>query len=347
MMNKRKKGWYNLLGAICFTFVILLGSCTEGQASHEKKETGGDTEISGESPFDAERAFEHIAKQVGFGPRVPNTEGHRACRAYFIEELKARGLQVQTQDVQLTAFDGTKLEVSNIIAEYAPERSERMLLFAHWDTRLWADYDPDPTKCDQPILGADDGASGPGILLEIARLLEEVGLQHIGVDIIFFDAEDYGLPHHKDVVYKGNGEETWALGTQYWTRNLHREGYAPRYGVLLDMVGSEGATFYRESFSQKAAGKEVTKVWQIAQQLGYEQFFINKMGAPITDDHYFIIKNLRIPCLDIINYDPSRRPTGFGKHWHTHQDNLEVISTSTLQAVGSTLWALLLHEDTL
>lgn len=323
------------------TTALVLTSCHEDKKGSEK-EKESTKEVVEPSPFIADNAYKHIEQQVNFGPRVPNSDAHKACSAYLIDELKKQSLEVHEQEMVLTAYDGTLLNAVNIIGSYRPELERRIMIFAHWDTRPVADHDDNPSMTKKPIDGADDGASGPGVMLELARLLNIVGLNNIGVDLIFFDAEDYGVPVGVD--YKGNSEETWALGTQYWTRNLHKEGYAPEFGILLDMVGAEDATFYREYFSQESAGTYVTKIWQVAEERGLQKFFVNKMGGAITDDHFFVIKNLRIPCVDIINYDPNT-VNGFGEHWHTHNDNIERISVETLQAVGETVWQVLLDLD--
>lgn len=309
-------------------------------SSCEKKETGEKTETvtSTQSPFSADSAYLHIERQVAFGPRVPGTPGHKATSAYLASELERYGMKVTLQEMTLTAYDGTALESVNLIASHNPGAEKRVLLFAHWDTRPIADHDPNTSRRSEPIPGADDGASGVGVLLETARLLNTEGLKNIGVDIILFDAEDYGAP--QDAGYEGDSEETWALGTQYWTRNPIPPGYKADFGILLDMVGAKGAAFYREYYSQESAGRFVSMIWDKARRLGHGKFFRNEMGGSVTDDHIFIIRNLRIPCVDIINYDPNT-PTGFGSHWHTHGDNLDNISKETLKAVGETVWAVL------
>ena len=324
---------------------LLAALALSASAASCEKKTGEETaQIThpAETPFSADSAFAHIRRQVGFGPRVPNTESHRRTAEYLASELGRYGLSVVRQEMTLTAYDGTRLEAVNIIASHNPAAKRRVLLFAHWDTRPVADYDPDPAKRELPIEGADDGASGVGVLLETARLLGERGFQNIGVDIALFDAEDYGAPRSSG--YEGNTEETWALGTQYWTKHPVPEDYRADFGILLDMVGARGAAFYREYYSQESAGRYVTKVWEKARSLGYGKFFRNEMGGAVTDDHTFVIRNLRIPCVDIINYDPDTE-TGFGTYWHTHGDNLDNISAETLHAVGATLWAVLEDYD--
>lgn len=329
--------YINIGMIIALGWMLILSSC--GKKSNKGQENSSEVEAS---PFVAENAYKHIEAQVSFGPRVPNSEGHKACSSYIISELKKQSIEVHEQRMELIAYDDTKLDALNIIGSYRPQATRRIMLFAHWDTRPLADRDINRDLRSKPIDGADDGASGPGVMLEIARLLNTIGLENVGVDLFFFDAEDYGVPHN--IPYEGDSEETWALGTQYWTRNLYPIDYDPEFGVLLDMVGAKGATFYREYFSQESAGSYVTKIWQIAKNRGHERFFINKMGGAVTDDHYFIIKNLRIPCVDIINFDPNTSQ-GFGSYWHTHEDNLENIDLETLQAVGETIWQLLVDFD--
>lgn len=331
----------NLLPALILSllFLSLSASSCEG-----KKESNTETETAAEpatkSPFSSDSALLHIRRQVDFGPRVPNSPAHQATRDYLVDCLNRYGLAVRTQEMTLTAYDGTKLDATNIIASHNPEAERRVLLFAHWDTRPFADHDPDTKRRHDPIDGADDGASGVGVLLEIARLLQAQPLKEIGVDIALFDAEDYGAPSG----YEGDSEKTWALGTQYWTEHPVPEGYRAEFGILLDMVGAKNATFYREYYSQEAAGRFVTMIWDKARDLGHGKFFPNAMGGAVTDDHTFVIRNLRIPSVDIINYDP-RSENGFGTYWHTHRDTIENISTETLQAVGDTVWAVLVDYD--
>lgn len=321
---------------------LLLSAASCGKTNNKQSNSNNETEMKQSlppSPFSADNAYEHIAKQVSFGPRVPNSEGHKATAEYIIHQMEQLGLQVTRQMMKLTAYDGTELNAINIIASYHPEREKRVMIFAHWDTRPFADHDSNIMRQRQPILGADDGASGPAVMIELARVISEKGIDNYGIDFIFFDAEDYGLPVW-ETNYDGNREETWALGTQYWTKNLHQEDYRADFGILLDMVGAKDATFLREYFSQESAGKLVTRIWQTASQLGHSKYFINKMGGAITDDHYFVINNLRIPCVDIINYSDD-----FGSHWHTHDDNMDIISKETLQAVGETVWQVLVDYD--
>lgn len=284
--------------------------------------------------FNADSAYRYVAEQVAFGPRVPNTAGHKACGDYLASELKRHGAQVYEQEALLTAYDNTGLQSRNIIGSFDPDNTKRILLFAHWDTRPYSDHDPDPAKHRTPLDGADDGASGVGALLEIARQLGQKS-PGVGVDIIFFDAEDYGVPEFARSQYRDT-DNSWCLGSQFWAKNPHVPGYKADFGILLDMVGTKNAVFYKEFTSMRYAARYVDEVWKTARDLGYGKYFINAEGGGVTDDHEFVIKGRNIPCLDIINYDPQSEK-GFGDHWHTQKDNLDNISRETLKAVGQTV----------
>lgn len=275
--------------------------------------------------FDADSAYSYLSRQVEFGPRVPNTEAHRNAGDWLVSELKRHGAKVTEQRADLMAFDGTVLKARNIFGQYNPESKDRILLLAHWDSRPWADNDPDPAKRKQPVDGANDGASGVAVLLEIARQLHREGYDK-GIDILFVDAEDWGTD---------GDDESWALGTRYFASHLPVKGYAPRLGILLDMVGGEGATFCREYFSERSAPTETERIWQIATASGYGDIFLNRMGTAVMDDHVELIR-AGIPAIDIIEYHPDGE-SGFNPRWHTASDNLQGISKTTLEAVGKTL----------
>ena len=275
--------------------------------------------------FNADSAYSFIQKQVDFGPRVPNTEAHKAAGNWLSDKLRGYGLNVIEQKANLKAFDGTMLNARNIFAQYNPDKKERVLLLAHWDCRPWADMDPDPAKKESPIDGANDGASGVGVLLEIARQLSQNKLDK-GVDILLVDAEDWGTE---------GDDDSWALGTKYFAENPPVKGYSPVYAVLLDMVGGENAIFCREYFSEKAAPSLAEKIWQTAASLGYGNLFLNRLGSAVLDDHVQLIR-AGIPAIDIIEYNPESE-NGFNAHWHTASDNMDGISKKTLEAVGNTL----------
>lgn len=280
--------------------------------------------------FDGDSAYHYAAVQCAFGPRVPNTDAHVACGDWLAAELRRHGAQVTEQHADLKAFDGTMLKARNIIGEFYPEKTNRILLVAHWDCRPWADNDPDRKKQREPVPGANDGASGVAVLLEVARVLS-ANEPEAGIDILFIDAEDWG---------GSEDEDSWALGTQYWTANPHRKGYRyPSFGILLDMVGDRDAVFMREYFSTTYAEGVVDRIWQTARSLGYGDKFSDYPGAAMTDDHVYLIR-AGIPCVDIID---QRRdtPTGFCPQWHTTDDTMRHINAGTLEAVGQTVVTML------
>lgn len=282
--------------------------------------------------FNADSAYAFVEKQLSFGPRVPNSEGHKKCGDYLISQLKTYGAEVIVQEAKVMAYTGASLRIRNIIARYNPEKTNRVVLFAHWDTRPFSDMDPVNDK--DPVPGADDGASGVAVLLEIARNIQTTQPQ-VGIDLIFLDGEDYGNA--------GGEPETYCLGTQYWAKNPPIPGYMPKYGILLDMVGARGAMFCKEAYSRQYASSVVENIWNTAAQLGYANYFISKDSDPLTDDHVFINTLAKIPTADIINYN--RDTGGFGSHWHTQDDNISIIDKNTLKAVGQTVTQVIYNEQ--
>jgi len=188
-------------------------------------------------------------------------------------------------------------------------------------------------------MGANDAASGVGVLMEVARQLGKQSPE-VGVDLIFLDSEDYGTPEF----YKGpQNEDSWCLGTQYWAKNPHVPGYHARFGVLLDMVGAPGATFYKEQESLDFASGIVDKVWNKAREYGFSSYFVEATGGSITDDHIYINKIAGIPCIDIIQFDPQSK-SGFGTYWHTTHDTMDNVDRKTLMVVGQTLLGVIYSE---
>ena len=312
-------------------FAAAMISCSQNPSSSSAKVESQPVKQQNVPAFDADSAWVFVENQVKFGPRVPNSEAHVACGNYLTSELKRFGAQVYEQEATLTAYNGTQLKAKNIIGSFNPENSKRVLLFAHWDSRPYADHDKDPANHKKPIDGADDGASGVGVLLEMARQFS-IKSPAIGIDIIFFDAEDYGTPEF----VKEYKENTWCLGAQFWAKNPHVKGYKADFGILLDMVGAKNASFFKEATSMRYAPQIVELVWSTARDLGYGKFFINAEGGAITDDHQYVILGRNIPCIDIIYTDPES-DNGFGPHWHTQNDTMDNIDRETLKAVGQTV----------
>jgi len=320
---------------------ILLVSCALFSCSNEapKKNKTAPKKTVEIPSFNEDSAFDFIAKQVAFGPRVPNTSGHDACAEYLIETLNAYCDTVIVQEAQLTAFDGTVLDSKNIIASFKPKRAKRLMLCAHWDTRPFADQDDENQNI--AIDGANDGGSGVGVLLEIARQFA-MKKPDIGVDIILFDSEDYGQPNESEFPRM---EHSYCLGSQYWSQNLHKPNYFAKYGILLDMVGGKDAVFTQELASVTFAPQAVKKVWNTAASLGYGNHFQFQKTQLIIDDHLYI-NNLaqgRVPTIDIIEHDASTE-SNFYEHWHTHNDNLDNIDKNTLKAVGQTVMQVVYNE---
>ena len=285
--------------------------------------------------FNGDSAYIYVAKQVAFGPRVPNTNAHKVTKNWLSDQLKKHGASLIEQDFKAKAYTGTTLNGTNIIGQFNTNAKTRILLAAHWDSRHISDNDPDISKRNLPVDAADDGASGVGILLEVARLLGQNPID-IGVDIIFFDVEDHGEGGT-------NNTASWGLGSQHWSRNIHMSRYKPKYGILLDMVGAKNPRFRKEGYSMQYAPKVVNKVWKLAKEMGKGNYFSNEIGGSITDDHLWVNEIARIPMIDIINMPNNANPV-FVKHWHTTNDNMDNINKRTLGAVGQVLIAVIYNE---
>lgn len=309
--------------------MLALISCGAKRGGNESTAANTDAPQRSEVPaFDADSAYAYLKVQVDMGPRVPNTEAHRLCGDWLAAELKRHGAEVTVMPFQATTFDGTRLNARNIFGSFNPSEADRTLLLAHYDCRPWADQDPDPAKRRQPVDGANDGASGTAVLLELAR---QFGAENPGkgIDILFVDAEDWGTD---------GDEDSWALGARHYAEGVSNGSLpvktaAPSRAILVDMVGGKDATFPVEYFSQQAAPQLVSQVWSAAKVAGEGALFPDTYGGGVTDDHVQLI-NQGIPAIDIIEYHPE---SGFNPNWHTTTDNLDNISVSTLRSVGRTL----------
>jgi len=283
--------------------------------------------------FSADSAYAYTKAQVDMGARVPGTPAHRQCLDYLTAQLERFGLETTVEKGTMPDYLGKPQTICNVVGAYRPDlKQNRVILCAHWDCRPWCDHDPDPANHHSPVLGANDGASGTGVSLEIARQLQ-IQQPERGIDIILFDAEDMGTPDW----YEGSAnEESWCLGSQLWAaENADRKGeYA--YGVLLDMIGAPDAVFTKEYFSLQYGAQVIDHVWKTAGRLGFSRWFLYKNGGAVTDDHYYINTLAGIPCIDIIHYEP-RHGTGFPDYWHTMNDDMTHVSKATLDAVGKTV----------
>lgn len=326
--------------------ILLLASC--GGEKEQKKTVETPAKVVNVPAFNADSAFYFVQKQVDFGPRVPNTAAHRKTGDYLIDQFKKYGATVIAQEFTTTTFDNQRVSLRNIIASFNPEKQKRILLASHWDTRPFADKDSD--KPNAAFDGANDGGSGVGVLLEIARVMSSSSAPDVGVDIILFDGEDWGddggewgRKYDKKLARNlpKRYTEWWCLGSQYWSKNKHKSNYSAYFGILLDMVGGKNALFAKEGYSLEYAPSVVDKVWRAGSHLGFSYVFINQNTGGITDDHVFVNENAKIPMIDIISFDPG---SGFGDFHHTQKDNMSIISKETLEAVGKTLLYVIYYE---
>ena len=267
--------------------------------------------------FNAQKAFAELVKQCDIGPRYPGSEGQIKCRDYLVTTLSRYADKVTTQPFPVTFGRPAKtVEAYNVIAHFLPDKEERILLCAHWDTRPWADKDPDPRKRETPILGANDGASGVAVLLEVARLLHAQP-PDVGVDIVLFDGEDAGTE---------GSMQSWAQGSAYYARHL-----APKdrqvMGVLVDMIGDADLEILQEYNSKAYARPVVDRVWAIAKELGCTAFK-PLTGSSIMHDHIPLLQ-VGVPCIDLIDLDYPP--------WHTTADTPDKCSPASLDQVGRVL----------
>jgi glutaminyl-peptide cyclotransferase len=274
--------------------------------------------------FNGENAFSYLQKQCEFGPRVPGSETAKQCLQFIKLELVKFTEHVVEQKFQY--YDKIReknLLMTNLLASFNPEKKQRVFLAAHWDSRPTADRDPNMENQIKPIIGANDGASGVAVLLEIARNLKKKP-PSVGIDLILFDGEDYGREGHL---------EEYFLGSRYFAEQAGN--YRPKYGILLDMVGDAQLSIPIEGYSQQYLPHIVDKIWQTAESLGYFQFE-RRVGEYINDDHRMLIDK-GIPCIDIIDFDYS--------YWHTMADTPDKCTPQSLEAVGTVVLHVIYNEE--
>ena len=320
---------------IFLSFLLLLSVALTGCKNQNQASAGQDTDTIAvtQVQFDADSAYASVVAQCDFGPRVPGSAAHDRCGDYIVARFKALGLSVSEQRTDQKAWDDKVLHTRNIIAAYRPELADRIIICTHWESRPWADADPDSSLHRQPVMAANDGASGVAVMLEVARKLEELKPE-LGIDFICFDSEDYGMPYWAETDDVADGSD-WCLGSQYWAAHPHVPGYKARFGILLDMVGGRDARFCFEGISMRYASEVMVHVWDAAGRAGASQLFLAEQGGYAQDDHVPMNEVAGIPTIDIIPYVEGEHT--FGATWHTTQDTPENISRETLKGVGQTL----------
>ena len=334
-----------LVPLVVFLFLnLFISSCGGSTSSTENKNPNSKSLVAAPA-FDAQKAYDFVQTQVNFGPRVPNTQAHKATSVWLKEQFEAFGAKVYMQEFTSPSYDGKQLELVNVIASFNPDAKKRILLAAHWDTRPFADQDLSDKNAS--LDGANDGGSGVGVLLEVARVIGSGEGPEVGVDIILFDGEDGGehAELSEEVPLQAGLDKWWCLGSQYWSKNKHKSNYSAYYGVLLDMVGAPDATFYFDDVSQANAARVQQKVWDRGAQLGYADYFKPKLGFNnILDDHLYVNKLARIPMIDILDHRPGGENREFTPAWHRQSDNMDNIDKKTLGVVGEVLLSLLYNE---
>jgi len=253
--------------------------------------------------FDGERAYSHVQTQVAFGPRISGTEGHTLTQEWIRGEMVNVGWQVEVQETEALGHP-----IQNIVAKRG-DGEPQIIIGAHYDTRMFADNDPNPANHTQPVPGANDGASGVAVLVELARVLPE---NTVPVWLVFFDAEDNGYIEGWD----------WILGSKEFVKN---NDVHPRAVVIIDMIGDANLNIYKENYSDKRLTNEI---WSVAQSIENDMIFISKYKHSMVDDHRpFLEAGIR--AIDIIDFDYP--------YWHTVEDTPDKVSAGSLQAVGETL----------
>ncbi len=275
--------------------------------------------------IDGHAALRYVETQVGFGPRIPGTEGHRRTSAWLDGLLRARADSVVVQSWIHVSRTGDSLPMKNLVARFNPAATRRLLFLAHWDTRPVADADTG-SRAKQPIPGANDGGSGVAVLLAMADALRKAP-STIGVDLLFVDGEDFGVfSEEVDVL----------IGSKYYAKH-QLAGPPPEYAVLLDMVGGKGAVFRKEGYSLTGAPNVVDLIWSTASRIGRSNYFLNETGGSITDDH-IPLQQAGLKAVDVI--------AEFGggttfPYWHTVGDTVDKLAAETLAAVGDVMMAVI------
>ena len=305
----------------------MLAGCKNNGPKPAPAATGIDYSQVAIPVFDADSAYSYVEAQLSFGNRTPGSKGWEQCAHWLEQQLGRHCDTVIVQPFKATLWDGTTVPGRNIVGSLNPSAQKRVLLAAHWDSRMWADHDPDDANHRRPVPGANDGASGAAVLLEMARAMSQMP-PSVGVDFMLFDVEDQGQPEWADT-YEDN---TWCKGSQHWAQNRHLPYYTAVYGVLFDMVGTAEPRFTKEQVSRHYAPGLTDKLWNTAAALGYSNIFVSQNTDPILDDHLYVNQIAGIPMVDIVQNSGN---TSFFPHWHTTTDNLDNVSAESLRIVAT------------
>ena len=320
--------------------LLLFFACSSNNESPATAENAGSSENNGSltgaidysqtviPEFSADSAYAFVEKQLSFGNRIPGSKGWEKCAAWLTAQMRRFCDTVIVQDFKAVLWNSDAVPGKNIIAQINPKAGQRILLAAHWDSRQWADHDPSDANHQKPVPGANDGASGAALLMEMARIMSSMP-PSVGVDFIFFDVEDQGAPEGTVI----RDQNDWCLGSQHWANNRHMPSYVSYiYGILFDMVGTHNPRFTKEGISRYFAPGLTDKLWNVAASLGYDQIFVNEATPEILDDHYYVNNIAHIPTIDIVQNNSN---TSFFEHWHTVSDDIRSINKETLGIVAT------------
>lgn len=314
---------------LIFLLSLVLVSCSKKQATEQASATNYKDVKTPE--FNADSAYNYVKVQCDFGARTPESVAAKQCGDYLIAFFNNFADTVYVQEFTAKLYDGKEVKGRNIIASFNNEATDRVVLASHWDSRLWADKDEDAKNHRTPVIAANDGASGVGVLMELARVIKQQKFNQ-GLDIVLFDLEDQGAPDWADTIIED--QRDWCLGSQYWAQNLHKPYYSAKYGILLDMVGYKDLRFTKEQQSMTYAPSIMNNIWNIANDLGYSETFINNLESSVMDDHIWVNHYAKIPMIDIVAHS---HQGGFFPYWHTTKDNMDCISKESLYKVGKVL----------
>ena len=313
--------------AIVAACLLLLAGCKHKQPGLPAAPQAPDYTQVDIPAFSADSAYRYTAEQLAFGNRIPGSKAWEQCAAYLATQMGRWCDTVIVQDFKAALWDNNTVPGRNIIASINPTAPKRILLAAHWDSRRWADHDDNPDLHRSPVPGANDGASGVGTLMEMARTMSQMP-PSVGVDFIFFDVEDQGVPEWSDTY----DEHSWCKGSQHWASNRHTPAYTAVYGILFDMIGTPEPRFTKEYMSRYYAPGLTDKLWNCAAALGYGHVFVNQKTDPILDDHVYVNQTAGIPMVDIVQNSPT---TSFFTHWHTTTDDLQSVNPDALRIVAT------------